>query len=247
MSENTKWSISSASLHIIAMIFMLCDHLWGTLFPAQEWLTCIGRMAFPIFAFMIVEGYSHTSNLKRYMSRMFVFAVIAEIPFNLMIGGTIFYPYHQNVIWTFLISLFFIIWINKVRQLTNLLAIGLILIGFAVGFLTMVDYYGVGILTVLMFYYLRDTNQKKWVIRICQVFCMYILNVKMMGGYCYIISIFGHSLEIPQQSIALLALIPIWLYKGQQGMHNKLFQYFCYTFYPMHMLILVIIRTWILQ
>lgn len=252
MKENTKWSISSAVLHIIAMTLMLCDHLWGTLLPAQEWLTCIGRMAFPIFAFMVVEGYTHTSNLKRYMDRMFIFAVIAEIPFDLMVGGTVFYPYHQNVIWTFWISLFFIKWIEKVKSKLSVsypLEIGLVFIGFVVGFATMVDYYGVGILTVLMFYYLRDKSDKKkrWLVRICQVFCMYILNVEMMGGYCYDVSVFGWLIEIPQQAIAMFSLIPIWLYQGRQGIHNKAFQYFCYAFYPMHMLILVLIRTWILR
>lgn len=46
------------------MAFMLCDHLWATLLPAQEWMTCVGRIAFPIFAFMAVEGYFHTHNFK---------------------------------------------------------------------------------------------------------------------------------------------------------------------------------------
>lgn len=62
--------ISSFTLHILAMIFMLCDHLWATLFPAAELLNCIGRLAFPIFAFMIAEGDSHTSNVKKYVLRL---------------------------------------------------------------------------------------------------------------------------------------------------------------------------------
>ena len=95
------FDLSSTTLHIMAMIFMLMDHLWATLFPAQEWLTCVGRIAFPIFAFMTVEGYFHTHNFKKYLTRMFIFALLSEIPFDLMYGGTVFYPYHQNVIWTF--------------------------------------------------------------------------------------------------------------------------------------------------
>lgn len=66
-----KRGINSFTLHILAMLFMLCDHLWATLFPAQEWLTCIGRLAFPIFAFMIAEGCYYTSNVKKYMQRLF--------------------------------------------------------------------------------------------------------------------------------------------------------------------------------
>lgn len=85
--------ISAAALHIIAMTFMLMDHLWATLLPAQDWLTCISRIAFPVFAFMTVEGYFHTHNLKKYMLRLLLFALISEIPFDLMYGGTWFYPF----------------------------------------------------------------------------------------------------------------------------------------------------------
>lgn len=76
-----KTGIDSFMLHILAMTLMLCDHLWATLLPGQEWLTCVGRLAFPIFAFMIAEGYAHTSNVKKYMGRLFVFALVSEIPF----------------------------------------------------------------------------------------------------------------------------------------------------------------------
>ena len=72
MNESTLngFDISAAALHIIAMTLMLMDHLWATLLPAKEWLTCAGRVAFPIFAFMAVEGYFHTRNFKKYMLRM---------------------------------------------------------------------------------------------------------------------------------------------------------------------------------
>ena len=78
MNESTfnGFDISAAALHIIAMTLMLMDHLWATLLPAKEWLTCAGRVAFPIFAFMAVEGYFHTRNFKKYMLRMLLFAVL---------------------------------------------------------------------------------------------------------------------------------------------------------------------------
>ncbi len=100
-----RFDISSAGLHILAMTFMLLDHMWATVTPGQEWMTCVGRMAFPIFAFMIVEGYFHTHDLKKYLLRMVAFALISEVPFDLMYEGLAFYPYHQNVMWTFLIAL----------------------------------------------------------------------------------------------------------------------------------------------
>ena len=87
MKKRLTIETTSASLHIIAMILMLCDHLWGTIVPGNDWLTCIGRISFPMFAFMIVEGYFHTSNLKNYVKRLLIFALISEIPFNLAMGS----------------------------------------------------------------------------------------------------------------------------------------------------------------
>ena len=106
----TKFRIetTSMSLHIMAMIFMLCDHLWGTIVPGNDWLTCIGRLTFPIYAFMIVEGYFHTKNLKKYVCRLLIFALLSEIPFNLAMGSSVSFIVHQNVLWSFLISIGFI-------------------------------------------------------------------------------------------------------------------------------------------
>ena len=105
MKSKFKFEVTSFTLHILAMIFMLCDHLWGTIVPGNDWLTCIGRISFPIFAFMIVEGYFHTKSVKKYVLRLLIFALISEIPFNLMMGSGIFYPIHQNVLWSFLIAI----------------------------------------------------------------------------------------------------------------------------------------------
>ena len=79
--------ITSFGLHILAMILMLCDHLWATLLSDFSWLTWIGRIAFPLFAFMIVEGFFHTKDRKKYILRMLIFAVISEIPFIKMFFG----------------------------------------------------------------------------------------------------------------------------------------------------------------
>lgn len=249
MKQNSKLQISSSGLHILAMGFMLCDHLWAMLFPAAEWLTCIGRMAFPIFAFMIAEGYLHTRNLRRYLLRILVGAILSEIPFDLMYGSRIFYPYHQNVLWTFLFSLLLIELMEKSRSrfqpvLAMLLSVGIAILGFVLGYVTMVDYYGVGVLTVLMFYFFRGRN---WKNRLCQFLCLYFLNVKLLGGYYYSVFIFGFEIEIVQQGLALLSLIPIWMYQGRRGISHKGFQYFCYAFYPVHMLVLFIIREIVLR
>lgn len=244
MFQNSKFQIRSTGLHILAMGLMLCDHSWAMLFPSAEWLTCVGRIAFPIFAFMIVEGFFHTHNLRRYLLRLLIWALVSEIPFDLMYASTPFFPYHQNVLWTFLLSLLIISLIEKCRLrlkpvLTVLISAGLAAAGFLIGYMTMVDYYGIGVLTVLTFYAFR---RRTWTNRLLQFLCLYVLNVKLLGGYYYEISVFGFTIEIVQQGLALFALIPIWLYQGKQGFRSKAFQYFCYAFYPAHMLLLFVVR-----
>ena len=242
-----KMDLSAAALHILAMTFMLMDHLWATLLPAQEWLTCVGRIAFPIFAFMAVEGYFHTHNLKKYLLRMLIFAVISEVPFDLMYGGTWFYPVHQNVIWTLMMGLAGIHLMETVRKKKStfvyiLVSAIVVILGGLLGTLSMVDYYGIGVLTVFIFYFFRG---RKWWCLLGQVLALYWVNVELLGGLMYPIRLFGMEFELCQQGLALLALLPIWLYRGRQGYHSKPFQYFCYAFYPMHMLVIVLVLNFI--
>lgn len=239
--------ISAAALHIIAMTFMLMDHLWATLLPAQDWLTCIGRIAFPVFAFMTVEGYFHTHNLKKYMLRLLLFALLSEIPFDLMYGGTWFYPIHQNVIWTLLMGLLGIhlmetVHKNQKRWVYVLTAFVTVVLGMIFGTLCMVDYYGVGVLTVFVFYLFRG---RRWWCLLGQFLALYWLNVELLGGLMYPVQLFGAEFEVCQQGLALLALIPVWLYRGRQGYHSKPFQYICYAFYPVHMLVLVLVLNFV--
>ena len=237
------FSHSAAALHILAMVLMLMDHLWATLLPAQDWLTCAGRLAFPIFAFMAVEGYFHTHSFRKYALRLALFAVLSEVPFDLMYGGTWFYPVHQNVIWTLLLGLLGIHLMETVRKkqktwLYLLTALLVVLIGTVLGTLSMVDYYGTGVLTIFIFYFFRG---QKWWCLAGQLLALYWVNVQLLGGLLYPVHIFGMEFEICQQGLALLALLPIWLYRGRQGYHSKPFQYACYAFYPVHMLVLGIL------
>lgn len=260
--ECKKFGLSSAALHIMAMTFMLMDHIWATVL-SYAWLTCVGRIAFPIFAFLIVEGFNHTKNLRKYMLRMLIFAVIAEIPFNLMYGGQVFYPVHQNVLWTFLLALLGLMFMEKIKKknkiwLTILISVVVCLLGTVLGYLLFVDYYGCGILTVFIFYFFNRNREDNLVYKIwknnkykktiwnivCfigQFLCLYYINVEVLGGLYYDINIFGMHFELVQQSLALVALIPIWLYQSKQGYHAKWFQYFNYAFYPVHCLILALI------
>ncbi len=247
LSAPSRFDLSAAALHILAMALMLMDHLWATLLPAQEWLTCAGRVAFPIFAFMAVEGYFHTRNFKKYALRMLVFAVLSEIPFDLMYGGTWFYPVHQNVIWTLLMALLIIHLLENVRKKRKqwvylLVCVLMVPVSLVLGTLCTVDYYGAGVLTVLIFYFFHG---RKWWCLAGQLLALYWVNVELLGGLMYPVELLGMDIEICQQGLALLALIPIWLYRGRQGYHSKPFQYTCYAFYPVHMLVLVLIQNFV--
>ena len=246
-SASKNFELTAAVLHIIAMTLMLMDHLWATLLPAREWLTCAGRVAFPIFAFMAVEGYFHTRSFKKYILRMLLFAVLSEIPFDLMYGGTWFYPVHQNVLWTFLLGLLGVWLMEQVRKkgktwMYLLVCVLVVPAGLVLGTLCMVDYYGVGVLTVFVFYFLHG---RKWWCFLGQLAALYWLNVELLGGLMYPVQLFGMECELCQQGLALLALIPSWLYRGRQGYHSKPFQYLCYAFYPVHMLLLVVVLNFI--
>lgn len=241
--------VSSCFLHIFAMICMLCDHTWSTLLPNWEWLTCIGRMAFPIFAFMMAEGFFHTRSVKKYMLRLLIFAVISEIPFDLMYDGVWFYPYHQNVMWTFLIALSGMELMEKIRKkgkiwLTILLDFLVVIFTGLLAQILGTDYYATGVWMVYIFYFFyrsRFSPRFRWLCYAGQFVLMWYLNIEILGGYYYPIHIFGMEIELVQQSIAMLSLIPIWLYQGRQGYHARWFQYFCYGFYPGHILILWLI------
>lgn len=234
-----SFSLSSFALHCLAMLFMLMDHMWATVALQQRWLTCAGRIAYPIFAFLLVEGFFHTHSLNQYVKRMLLFALLSEVPFDLLYSGMWFYPFHQNVLWTFLIGLGCMYLLERWKQKTPvwrwLLSALVVLGGFLLGFALQTDFYGTGILIILIFYFFRG---RTWWCFAGQLALMYWLNVEIMGGLCYIVTIFGKQYELVEQGFALLALIPIWLYNGRKGYSSKPFQYFCYAFYPLHCLIL---------
>ena len=237
------FALSSAALHIIAMFCMLCDHLWGTVIPGNQWLTIVGRLAFPIFAFLIVEGYTHTKDLRRYALRLLLFALFSEIPFDLMLSGRVWNPLHQNVLWTFLLGLWMIHLNEQARRtervwLISLTAIGTLALGMLLGTLGMVDYYGAGVATVLVFYFFRG---RRWWDLAAQICALYYLYTETIGGLYFEVKLLGGSFEIVQQSLALFALLPIWLYNGHQGYHARWFRLFNYLFYPVHMLLLWLI------
>lgn len=241
--EKQKFELTSFHLHIMAMVFMLCDHMWATVIPGNDWLTAVGRIAYPLFAFMIAEGFAHTKNRKKYAKRLFIFALISEIPFNLMMGSSLFYPVHQNVLWTFLIAIGLMVLNEKVKEKNLFVRIltgaGAVILGYVLGIITFTDYNAAGVLTVLAFYFFRG---RKWYHFVLQFLSLYYINLEIISGFYYAVEIFGKEFEIVRQGFALLALIPIWLYRGKQGFYNKTVKAFYYWFYPAHILLLYIAK-----
>lgn len=233
---------TSNMLRTIAVILMLSDHIWATYMSFGNWMTYIGRMAFPIFAFQIAEGFVHTSNFKKYALRLLGFALVTEIPFNLFYSSRWFNPYHQNVLFTLLLGLLAIYVIDKAKKnrtakniALSVLWLVLICIAATLGF---VDYGFLGMVTVVMFYLLRDFPFA-W---LAQLVAMVLINVVFFEGQVFPIEILGRNFEIPLQGFAVFSLIPIWLYGGRKGKSSKIMQYGFYAFYPVHMLILYLIK-----
>jgi hypothetical protein len=231
LGARERFDLSSASLHLIAMASMLIDHAMKTVIEYDGWIFVLGRLAFPIFAFMVAEGCVHTRSPLKYGLRLLIFALIAEIPYDLMKSDRLFDTYDQNVIWTFLIAFLCITAYRRIKALGKpalSVAAGIffILLGFMAGTIFSVDYGGMGVMMVFVFYFLR---QRKWWTFLLQFVLLFFINVIFLGGFD------------PMQAFAMFALIPIWLYRGRQGYHSKPFQFFCYAFYPVHMLILALL------
>ena len=234
--------LTSNMLRTIAVLLMLSDHIWATAMSFGDWMTYIGRMAFPIFAFQIAEGFVHTKNFKKYALRLLGFAIVTEIPFNFFYSSRFFNPYHQNVLFTLLLGLLAIKVIDGIKKdrsgkniALSVLYLLLILLASVIGF---VDYGYLGMLTVVMFYLMRDFPFA-W---LGQLVGMILLNITFFEGLVFPVEILGKTFEIPSQGFAVFALIPIWLYGGRKGKSSKALQYGFYAFYPVHMIVLYLIK-----
>ncbi len=237
--KKTRFGLDSTALRLLAILFMVLDHLWATVVPGNLWLTCLGRLAFPIFAFQLCEGYRHTSDYRRYRRRLLVFALLSEIPFNLFYAGSVIFPFHQNVLFTLLLGLLAIRQADRLRReegikKKSLRCLALLLI-FAGGVVLFPDYGLMGVMTVLCFFVFRDH-------RLFQLAAMAVLNIFTFKGQTIPVSLFGLACDFPIQGFALLALPLIWLYNGEKGRGGKGLRFFWYIFYPLHMLALYFIQ-----
>lgn len=191
----------------------------------------VGRIAFPLFAFLLFEGFLHTSNYKKYLLRIGILALVAEIPYNLVVStvntGTakFFYPQLQNTVFTLLIALVMLYLMKRVENddFTPAGATRRMLLQFAAAFVLCIvayiartDYSYMGVLLIAVFYFCR--NNKK---------------MQVLLGGALLVCLGG-------ELTSLLALIPIWMYNGIL-IPSKKFKYFFYIFYPAHLLVLFLL------
>ncbi len=215
-----RFGLSGSTLKLIACITMLIDHtgaafVWQLLsLPSlradyllytrtvhiYNIMRQIGRLAFPIFCFLIVEGYFHTHDVRKYMKRLFLFALISEIPFDLALKPSWLYPQKQNVYFTLLIGLLVIYLADHLKgqwflQMTVILT-GML---FARGLMTDYSYKGVFLIALL---YLFHDNRL----------------VQCLSG----------AAGIAWEAAAPPAFILCYLYNGKRGLRLKYFFYFFY-------------------
>ena len=228
--------LDGGALKGIAAALMLTDHVGAILLPEVPVLRCVGRLAFPIFAFFIAEGYAHTRDFGRYFRRLAILAVVSEIPFNLE-NGAVFDLTRQNVLFTFCLALLTLRGLealSRERGFGRWAGCGLVLAAsFGAGELLRTDYGGWGVVTVALLYLCRDGRYAKlWLL-----LAMAAVNGLGMGSLT--MPVFGG--EMPIQIFAVAALPMIWLYNGQAG--PKGLRRAFYVFYPAHLLVLEGIRT----
>lgn len=192
----------------------------GALLTAYWVFRMIGRIAFPIYCFLLVEGLTYTSNVKRYAVRLALFSLISEVPFDMAFSGTVLEFEYQNVFFTLLIGLL-VMWAYRTVEeretwkpvVKAVLDIAAVAAGMAAADFLRTDYGAIGIVCIMALYIFRK-NKKHQILAGC----------------------IGFSWEIT----APIAFFPIAFYNGKRGFHIK---YFFYAFYPLHLLIIWLAAT----
>ena len=220
--------MTSFLLKIIIIITMLFDHVGDSFIGHFSFLNLIGRIAFPIFAFQVVQGYMHTHNVRKYALRLFIFAFISQIPFMLFLS-TFYDSYYLNIFFTLFLGIICLYGFDNIKNkyLGTLFAILICVIAHFI----QVDYGYYGIAVIFVFYVFNKfwPNKKSLM---CLAFILitilkYLPNIISYPSlYIYYI---GYIL------FTCISLVPICMYNGKQGPKVK---YLFYAFYPVHLLLL---------
>ena len=226
-----RFGISSAVLKWIAVISMVIDHFACAVYPYMQgrntevynlFRHVIGRIAFPIYCFLLVEGFFYTKNVWKYLRNLLLFAVISEIPFNMAIFGQVFYPKGQNVYFSLALGICAMILLKRFDgfRMRQLMAQAVIIVLFLfLGEHLEVDYHWKGIAFIILFYYLKKLRFRQSVTA--------IVGAIAFGLY---------------ETYAVLAFLPIYFYNGKRGRQAK---YLFYAIYPLHLLVFGLLRFWL--
>ena len=225
----TKRPLPQEGLKFLACAIMLLDHIGATLIPWGT-LRIIGRLAFPIFCFLLAEGAHYTRNPRNYLLRLGIGAVLSELPFDLALFGSWSWQ-HQSVMITLLLGAMALLAMKRMTQpLLKILV--LLLFAFLADFMN-TDYGGAGVLMIALFGLTRE-RKYGWLVQLLGMYliCRWIIP----GGVVWFIDRYVF-IEI----FAILALIPIWLYSGKKSTSSRAVQWAFYLFYPVHLWILYLI------
>lgn len=225
----SKRPLSQEGLKFLACAIMLLDHIGATLIP---WGTfrIIGRLAFPIFCFLLAEGAHYTRNPRNYLLRLGIGAILSELPFDLALFGSWSWQ-HQSVMITLLLGAMALLAMKRMTQ--PLLKILVLLLFACLADFMNTDYGGAGVLMIALFGLTRE-RKYGWLVQLLGMYliCRWIIPggvVWFIGRYVFI------------EIFAILALIPIWLYSGKKSTSSRAVQWAFYLFYPVHLWILYLI------
>ena len=223
--------MSSFALKSIALVCMCIDHMGLALFPSAGAFRCVGRIAFPLYCFLLCEGYAHTRDIRAYARRLLLLAFLSEIPFDLLIFGRIASGVEQNVVFSLLLGLLALYAADQLcaRPPERLLALLALCMAAMVA---RVSYGWLGIALCLCF---RLCGQR----RIARALCAPALLL------VYSLSLLLSGVEtgwVLTSLWAAAAALPLALYSGKRGYHAPALSFLFYTAYPLHMALLVLAR-----
>ncbi len=198
----------------VVILFPLLESI-PFLSPVFTILRTVGRLSFPIFCFLLSEGFRHTKSRKRYFLRLVCFAVISEIPFNLAYAGTVFCADKQNIFFTLATALVTLCAFENIKN-SLILKITAVAAGCAASLLLNTDYPVTGIIIPLMFFISNSSTDRLF----------------LAGSVTFFDSLQFHGAGI-------LSLIPIGFYNQKRGKGNSLI---FYLFYPFHLIVLLLIK-----
>lgn len=242
----TRGGLSGSSLKWIAIIAMLLDHIGATvvwswyltdhgMFAGQLYtlLRTVGRAAFPVFCFLLVEGFFHTRDRGKYALRLGVFCLAAEIPFDLAVWEEPFYWEGQNVFFTLLLG-FLAMWgsweLSRRRNWHPVLAAAVMAASCGIAAeLLKTDYGLFGVLLIAVLFVGRSVRPEEDLgTRLLQL----VLGASAIVWYCW-----SHSNWI--ELYAVFGLVLTLFYNGTRGNGPK---WFFYWFYPVHLAVLGILN-----